>query len=215
MNVNNMSICCQNKIPFKNEKGEITLLRAAFDGDYKQCVMFLDRFNDPDVVSVSTGQTALMSAAMWGHTEICELLLEHGANPNKTNKYGRTALMTAVNATKFEVCELLLRNGADTNICEGDGTTSLLHASWTGDFEMCKLLLKEGANPNVANNNGWTPLWMAARLKKFNLCRMLIHSGAETEKLKNDEVKQDLLDLVELKQDQTMLLTLSKSNQDD
>ena len=36
-----------------------------------------------------------MTAAQWGHVEVCRLLLERGADVNKSDKQGDTALHEA------------------------------------------------------------------------------------------------------------------------
>ena len=50
------------------------------------------------------------------NTEIIELLLEHGANPNVQDFTGRTPLHEAVRYENFYLVKLLLNYGAKTNI---------------------------------------------------------------------------------------------------
>ena len=51
----------------------------------------------------------LLEAAMYGHTEICKQLLEHGADANAKDKYGDTPLRDAAKNGHTETCRLLLR----------------------------------------------------------------------------------------------------------
>ena len=118
------------------------------------------------------GPTALMGAALDGHKEIVELLLNAGADSNivdasemnncelsivgKTFKNGTTALMLATkgrnrinNAGDKEIVELLLNAGADPNIQDFHGNTALLLAAKHGHKEIVELLLNKGAKPNI------------------------------------------------------------------
>ena len=54
-----------------------------------------------------------MVASKCGKKEICELLIEKGADVNaKTNYYRKTALIFALEKEHKEICELLIANGA-------------------------------------------------------------------------------------------------------
>lgn len=118
------------------------------------------------------GSTALMEAALEGHKEIVELLLNAGADPNivdpsrmsdcelsidgKIFKNGDTALMKATlgrnrinNAGNKEIVELLLNAKADPNIQDLRGNTALILAAEHGKTETVELLLSKGAKPNI------------------------------------------------------------------
>lgn len=55
----------------------------------------------------ATGTTALMRAALAGHTEICKILLDHGANPDLVNNYGSTAASSAAHNNHQDIVRLL------------------------------------------------------------------------------------------------------------
>ena len=58
------------------------------------------------------GTTILMLASYYGHTELVQLILSRGADPNLKDKQGRTALRRASDSGNLEVVELLKRAGA-------------------------------------------------------------------------------------------------------
>jgi hypothetical protein len=62
------------------------------------------------------GMTPLASAALHGHLEIIELLLEHKADVKKSNRDGNTALHNAAFMCRSEIVSALLKIGASTTI---------------------------------------------------------------------------------------------------
>jgi len=55
-------------------------------------------------------QQALFLSAQNGDKNICNLLLQHGANINATDQEGRTALALAKQFKNKEIVKLLLQN---------------------------------------------------------------------------------------------------------
>jgi ankyrin repeat protein len=62
--------------------------------------------------SDNNGYTALMRAALNGHTEIARLLIAAGADVNASDNYGWTVLMCAVEYGRTEIVEILIAAGA-------------------------------------------------------------------------------------------------------
>uniref|UniRef100_A0A7S4DD88 Uncharacterized protein n=1 Tax=Lotharella globosa TaxID=91324 RepID=A0A7S4DD88_9EUKA len=68
------------------------------------------------------GETALMKASYWGHTEVIEQLIEAKAEVNKIAwKEGGTALMRAAKSAKAEAVKILIEAGADVTIMNHSG----------------------------------------------------------------------------------------------
>ncbi|KAK8212753.1 hypothetical protein IWZ01DRAFT_570723 [Phyllosticta capitalensis] len=63
-------------------------------------------------------------AASEGYMNILQMLLQHGANPNRKSLDGETPLMCAVRRLRFNCAYMLLRNGADRSIRNDDGETA-------------------------------------------------------------------------------------------
>lgn len=59
-----------------------------------------------------------MEVAKYGYTEVAEVLLAHGADPNLQSKNGMTALMAAAGRNHLEMAELLLNHNADPNLLQ-------------------------------------------------------------------------------------------------
>ena len=70
------------------------------------------------------GSSALITACMFGKTEIARELIIAGANVNQKNNEGSTALHTAAFFGRVEIVLLLLNNGADKTIKNNAGSTA-------------------------------------------------------------------------------------------
>ena len=69
------------------------------------------------------GSSPLISAALFGKTEMAKLLIEAGADLNFQNNDGSTALNTAAFFCRPEIVKLLLSKGADKTIMNKYGAT--------------------------------------------------------------------------------------------
>ena len=73
----------------------------------------------------AVGSTPLISAAVFGKTEIAFALIEAGADLNLKNNEGSTALHSAAFLCRLEIVEKLLENGADKELLNNYGSTAL------------------------------------------------------------------------------------------
>ena len=121
--------------------------------------------------------TALMRAALIGHTGAITALLACGLDVNATDQYGRTALMEAVYGGHADTVEALLKQGADVNAHDNSGWTPLMEAASKGRCCAVKALLAYGADVNAACKNGWTALKVTPRADT-EIIRMLKRAGA-------------------------------------
>jgi ankyrin repeat protein len=71
------------------------------------------------------GQTALHSAAFWGHYDIAKVLIESGADVNALTDRRNTPLHEAAQCGSTRVLRLLLENGAIPDAVGKDGETPL------------------------------------------------------------------------------------------
>ena len=135
------------------------------------------------------GFTPLHRAAQNGYSDICTLLIDHGAQVNDATKdtrlrtfagYNCTALFFASSNNDCKTAKTLLGNGADQNIMTNDESFPLYVASQLGHCEMAKLLLENGADPNKRDSNGFSPLFTAIENHGENsrIARLLKSYGA-------------------------------------
>ena len=78
-----------------DENGMSPLQHAAYKGNLKMAKFFLDRGANVNQNDHEHKYTALMFAALGGHTAVLNLLLEHGANIDAINSVGRNASQMA------------------------------------------------------------------------------------------------------------------------
>jgi ankyrin repeat protein len=122
-----------------------------------------------DVHSVDFGEL------VWDrYTKLLEILLAHGADPNKTFK-GRTGgvvtpLYVAADHGYVDVVKLLLKSKAIVNLADADGETPLHGAvrravartsssePLSAFLEVIEILINAGADVNARNRDGHTPL---------------------------------------------------------
>lgn len=93
---------------------------------------------------VTGGHTALMCAALEGHTESVKNLLAGGADVNAKDGEGRTALMFAVINLHRDTVNVLLEHGTDVDARADDGGTAVMLAASCGDPLIVQALLNRG-----------------------------------------------------------------------
>lgn len=116
------------------------------------------------MLSITYSETALQTAARAGHTEACEMLLEHGADVNVADEvFGNTPLHIVCQEGFRDICELLLRHRANINVTNRyfDSESGLnredtpLHvAAAEGHLDVCQLLVDQNADVSICNAFG-------------------------------------------------------------
>jgi len=105
-------LCC---VRFQNEE----LLKKCIEHDV-----------DINALNPESGTSPLMLAAALGYHNICNILIDAGADINVCDHAGNTPLHLTVQGygEKMPVVELLLRRGADVNATNEDGFTPVMLA---------------------------------------------------------------------------------------
>ena len=103
----------------------------------------LERGANPNLVGTGS---ALSTAAAAGNTEIAQLLLAHGADPEVKLRAGGgvlhfTALMLAAGAAQDDAVRVLVASGANLSATDDDGDSVLLYAVSKGHLRTARLLL--------------------------------------------------------------------------
>ncbi len=124
------------------------LCQEIVGGNLERAVELIERGAD---VNASRG-CALTAAASRGELQLAELLLDHGASPNRTVSGdlavimgGSTPLVSAIQSRDVRMVRLLLDRGASA-VDDLEAFQIVINFS---DMEMASLLLSHGADPNL------------------------------------------------------------------
>ena len=127
--------------------------------------------------------TALHYAAFCGKAEMCELLIERGANVSAADKKGDQPLHRAAAGNSVAVCQLLLDHGGGhhVNAVNKHGVAPLHTAArgWRECPELCEILLKREAKINAVDNYGQQPLHLACKKGYAETGCLLLSYGAD------------------------------------
>ena len=130
-------------VPFAAEYDREPAIVKAAEGGRWDAVQLATKHGAPLEARDRRGETALRTAANWGHVNLVRQLATAGANVDSINRLGTTPLYGAIAADRLDVAAVLLEANADPNA----GTPpSLMAAKNTRALE---LLLSAGANPNI------------------------------------------------------------------
>jgi ankyrin repeat protein len=129
-----------------------------------------NRGNAPIIELLLRHGARVPDVSKWGrfyyfkHTEIAQLLLESGMNPNHMNWHHVTLLHDMAQDGDIAKARLLLDHGADIDAIDEEyrSTPLGLAARW-GHPHMVALLLERGADPNKAGASWSTPLAWARK----------------------------------------------------
>jgi len=103
-------------------------------------------------------------AAFFGHRDVVEFLLAHGADARVAARNGQrvTALHGGVARRDVEIVRMLLEKGADANARQERGFVPLHDAAANGNDTLVQLLVKHGAHVDARSEDGKTPADLAA-----------------------------------------------------
>jgi ankyrin repeat protein len=180
-----------------NRFGATPLSLACTNGGAAMIEQLLKAGENPNTVISEAGDTALMLAARTGKPDALKVLLDNGADPNKTNTEGQTALMWAVAEKNAAAAKTLIEHGANVNAqthklpppsmfqtifsapFPAGGMTALLYAARQNDLESASILIAAGAEVKENAADGSSPLLVAVINEHYALAKFLLEQGAD------------------------------------
>ncbi len=158
--------------------GDIAFLRTCLEGDKESARKMATAESQ---YGLSTTLTPLDYAAINNQVRAAEMLLDAGADPNRTSGWQHSALYVAVEKDYRDLAILLLQRGAKVDVTSGAGGVELpLHvAAAANRSEMIELLLAHGAKVDCRDSSGWTPLFKAAQNGCLAAVKVLVAHGAD------------------------------------
>jgi ankyrin repeat protein len=153
--------------------------QAVSRGDINQVRQYLNELKPGEINTVIGGMTPVMKAASTGNPELVELLINHGADPDKRGSHQRTALQYAAEKNRLDAAKVLLKHGADINGTDNTRLSPLTMAADRGYHDFAMFLIDKGADVNIQHTQGWTALIDAVRNGDLVLVRRLVEAGAD------------------------------------
>lgn len=148
---------------------ELILLPRAAGGKNVEIVEYLVGLDGIRIDVRRGSRTALQVAAGVGHTQIAQILLDHGANAATTDYWDDTPLEDAVASGYVDVARILLKHNPDE-----DRLGICLHsAASRGHEEMAEMLLDAGADKEFVRRSR-RPLHTAAFNESLEVLRLLL-----------------------------------------
>ena len=130
------------------------------------------------------GHSELHMAAAQGHSEICKILIEHGADVNLKHPITEvSALASAVMSGHHHTLLTLLLLGANINDRSWIGLSPLATATQIGRLVHLLSLLQAGADPRLPDKNGAPPIHKAAQVDNVSALRVLLEHGCDKEQV--------------------------------
>ena len=119
-----------------------TLWEAAYTGNLSFVKQALADGADANAREPQNETPLLTLAALMGHADIAELLIENGAAVNALGGDGGTALHAAAFLGRADAAKVLLDNGADATIRDNNGSSphEVLHLDWNTTMFIANLL---------------------------------------------------------------------------
>ncbi|XP_064626190.1 transient receptor potential cation channel subfamily A member 1-like isoform X2 [Lineus longissimus] len=159
-------------------KGSVEMVKVLLDSGGPQNHGFFTK----NYIELRDGMemTPLHHAALYDHVELCQYLIEKGADINAQDIEERTPLFLAAYKMAANVMCVLLARGADITI-KDKLQRNFIHAAV---ISHCKLealgkdISKYDELLNERDDNGCTPLHYASQLGLLNSMDMLISTGA-------------------------------------
>ncbi|CAJ0555259.1 Ff.00g053240.m01.CDS01 [Fusarium sp. VM40] len=169
---------------------------AASLGHHEVCEVLIKLgHEDPCPALNESHQTALMLAAVGGHTEVVQILVEHDKTCIlRRDIRGRDAVMEASLGGHDTILQLLLTHvpgGPYEAVRRADveGNTALHFASGNGNLLVLRTLLAAGADIHKRNIWSWTPAAYSATVQAEVYLKGLVNEVGKRQQQQQREIE--------------------------
>lgn len=124
------------------------------------------------------GRTALMMAVQWRHAEICESLLQSGANVNAADSNDVRPVHIAAADGQAQIIRLLHQNGAYLDPQDDKGNTPLHYAIVSPSAHAVRLLCELKIDLDIRDADDYAGIHLCAQLGLVSNAKIVINAGA-------------------------------------
>lgn len=140
-------------VNYYNCRGQTALHIASNGNNKKICEQLVQTNIEIDSVDYYSNRTALWYAALNGHYQIVELLLNKNSNPNHQDRFGNSVLHSAIQSGNLNIFKSILNHSADISLTDAWGQTAFMKVAYAGTAEMFDALIKhETSSIRFADN---------------------------------------------------------------
>ncbi len=157
----------------RDPKGQTGLILALRGGAFDAAEVLLKAPNLDVNALNDVGESALMMAALKGHADWSQRLIDRGAS---IVKQGWSPIHYAATGPDTSTVKLLLDKGAPIDARSPNGSTPLMMAAQYGAESSVDLLLQRGADPRIRNDRGLSAVDFAKLAKREALVARLEHA---------------------------------------
>lgn len=167
--------------------GTTALHWAAVNNRFTLCQYLIEAGAVVDAKGGELQATPLHWACRNGLVYIVHLMIQHGADPLRTDSQGFNALHLATHSSNVMLVIYLLHQGLPVDFADPSGRTALHWAAYQGDSLTVDVLLKWGADVKLKDTLGFTALhWAIVRGSKPCMKR-LIEEGSDVFAKSNED----------------------------
>mmetsp|Transcript_22170 Transcript_22170/g.31366 ORF Transcript_22170/g.31366 Transcript_22170/m.31366 type:complete len:252 (-) Transcript_22170:24-779(-) len=171
---------CQKKLQ-EDLDAFMDLVNASYYGIVKSVQKVLDTGKAKvDEADPESGHPPLVLACRYGHLQVAQTLIQHGADANKAGYGGLTALHAACRGDHNSIVEWLCNEVKVALDAEDDaGNTALNEAARMGNLKCMDTVATAGGNLEHANHAGTTPFMTAVLNCRGAIVDILIKKGVD------------------------------------
>ena len=129
---------------FKDKHQQTCLYYTAREGLYLTSKYLIEECKVPINEKDVYGQHPIYYACREGHLNVCELLINEGADINLEDKYGQTCVFYAIRQGHYDIVNYLLKHGLNVNKIDKKKQTPVSYAEKIGQTKIMELLLNNG-----------------------------------------------------------------------
>ena len=153
------------------------LITAAENGYLSACRVLLEH---GAILNEEVNNNALFYAALRGHADICELLIEQSADDDEISEIKNSSLSKLAKEGQLKGCKILLSLDANINYVNTSGESILCSAAASGNLKLVTYLWNQGVSANGVTL-ATSPMIMATNEQNLEIVKFFLAQGVSAD----------------------------------